>query len=202
MTCSQFQRRLSAYLDGESSRWSRWKVETHLRYCPDCAGTLREMAAIDSNILAATQAPPCSEYLTGAVMRRLPAMPPARHSRRGMMPWMAGLALAGMQATVLFGAYWWGFIHGSASNPGLMQNGMSASPAGAGTAPMGPAGGGGAFPFGRNLPERTIWTTPHPEFVPSGAHVMGGLSGAAAPPSARQVSAPLGRPRPAWNGAQ
>jgi anti-sigma factor RsiW len=116
MTCSQITNRLSRYLDGELSRWSHWKVEIHLRYCPKCAAVMRELAEVDGALLQSARETPAPAYLTDAVMHRLPAMPPGRSLRRGSLPWMAGLAVAGAQAVALFGAYWWGFLHGSEGN--------------------------------------------------------------------------------------
>src|SRR4051812_27774271 len=113
MTCNEFQNRLSGYMDGELSRWSRWKVQNHLRYCPDCAGLLRDLSEVDSALLAAARDTPAPEYVTSSVMRRLPAMPPALPARRGLMPWAAGLAVACMQVVALMGAYRWGVMHGS-----------------------------------------------------------------------------------------
>ena len=113
MTCADFQNRLSAYLDGELSRWRRWKVDNHVRHCPACAGLLRDLQEVDQGLLAAVQAAPTPAYLTGSVMSRLPAIPPAWRRHGAAVPWAAGLAMAGAQLAVLSGAYWWGFVHGS-----------------------------------------------------------------------------------------
>ncbi|MFN3650844.1 MAG: anti-sigma factor family protein [Armatimonadota bacterium] len=111
MTCSEFQLRLSAYLDGELSHWKRWKVQNHLRCCRDCAGLLRELEEVDRCLIGAAEADPAPEYLTGAVMWRLPAMPPAWRPRPLSRPVLTGIALAGMQLMAIAGAYWWGFNH-------------------------------------------------------------------------------------------
>lgn len=113
MTCCEYEDRLSAYLDGELPRWTRWKVQNHLRHCSQCSNSLRELAELDSGLLGACEVGAPPDYLTGAIMHRLPAMPPARPLRGGFMPWGAGLAVAGMQALALFGAYWWGFMRGT-----------------------------------------------------------------------------------------
>ena len=47
MTCCEFQRRLSAYLDGEVPRWTRWKIDLHVRSCSECAQELRDLAMVD-----------------------------------------------------------------------------------------------------------------------------------------------------------
>ncbi len=116
MTCQEYHNRLSRYMDGELSRWRRWKIENHLRHCGACSEMLRELEGVD-HALSALREPSAPPYLAEAVMFRLPAMPPARRRPGGMLPWAAGLAVAGMQATVLLGAYWSGFAHGSSSTP-------------------------------------------------------------------------------------
>jgi anti-sigma factor RsiW len=113
MTCCEFQRRLSAYLDGEVPRWTRWKIDLHVRSCSECAQELRDLAMVDEYLAASVERTPAPEYLTGAVMHRLPAMPPARRSARRWTPVMAATALAGAQLVALVGAYWVGFNRGS-----------------------------------------------------------------------------------------
>ncbi len=141
MTCCEYENRLSAFLDGELPRWTRWKVQNHLRGCRQCQMSLQELTAINGSLLAMCEADPAPEYLTGAIMHRLPAMPPARPRRHGVMPWAAGLAVAGMQALALFGAYWWGFMRGTTNpvpsfgsatvvSPGGLGRTTGASPAG------------------------------------------------------------------------
>lgn len=129
MTCDEFQGRLSAYVDGEMSHWGRWKVQTHVRFCGDCAGMLRELAEVDNCIVACARAEPAPEYLTSAVMRRLPAMP-LDTPRRGLRLTLAtGLAVMVMQLIGVGGAYWWGFNRGadtrslSVSGVGVPGNG-------------------------------------------------------------------------------
>jgi hypothetical protein len=113
MTCCEFQRRLSAYLDGELPRWTRWKIELHVRACRECAQELRDLAMVDEYLIASVEQTPAPEYLTGAVMHRLPAMPPARRTARRWSPVMAATALAGAQLVALVGAYWVGFNRGA-----------------------------------------------------------------------------------------
>ena len=113
MTCCEFQRRLSAYLDGELPRWTRWKIELHVRSCRECAQELRDLAMVDEYLAASVERTPAPEYLTGAVMHRLPAMPPARRTVRRWSPVMAATALAGAQLVALIGAYWVGFNRGA-----------------------------------------------------------------------------------------
>lgn len=112
MTCNEFQNRLSAYLDGELSRWRRWKVDLHVRGCSECADVLTELRCVDEGLIAAASAEQSPEYITGAVMFRLPAMPPPSR-RRSLAPWAAAVALAGMQVAALCGAFWWGMSHGA-----------------------------------------------------------------------------------------
>lgn len=119
MTCVEFQRRLSAYMDGELSRWKRWKVETHVRGCAECAGMLRELVDVDQCLTAGVEH--CQERsaardsITAAVMGRLPAMPPASRPRPAMRVWATGIAVAALQLVAIGGAYWWGFTHGTQS---------------------------------------------------------------------------------------
>lgn len=129
MTCNEFQNRLSAYMDGELSRWRRWKVELHVRGCSECADVLTELRCVDEGLAAAASAEPSRDYITGAVMFRLPAMPPPSR-RRSVAPWAAAVALAGMQIAALCGAFWWGMSHGTggtAPRAGLSAVGSPAS---------------------------------------------------------------------------
>jgi hypothetical protein len=163
MTCEDFQTRLSAYTDGELSRWSRWKVETHLRYCPECASLHRDLSEVDEVILGLADATPAPEYLTGAVMRRLPAMPPAWQPRRGMRTMVTGLAMAGVQALALVAAYRWGFMQGNGAhagvpsgvhNAGMIQN--NSTPPGSGAVPVSDAG---------NARHPGLWSSSRPEYA-------------------------------------
>lgn len=161
MTCCEYENRLSAYLDGELPHWTRWKVQNHLRGCRQCQVSLQELTAINGNLQAMCEADPAPEYLTGAIMHRLPAMPPARPRRYGMMPWAAGLAVAGMQALALFGAYWWGFMRGTTSPAPGFGAATMVSPGSLGQATgtpiMGrPAAGGPVEPVNHRGP---IWST-------------------------------------------
>ncbi len=132
MTCPEFQRRLSAYLDGELPRWTRWKIDLHVRSCGDCAQELRDLAMVDEYLAAGVERTPAPEYLTGAVMHRLPAMPPARRNARRWSPVMAATALAGAQLVALVGAYWVGFnrgaIQSSFFSPAGANRGVAARP--------------------------------------------------------------------------
>jgi anti-sigma factor RsiW len=161
MTCSEFQHRLSGYMDGELSRWTRWKVGNHLRCCQDCSTLLRELSAVDSGLLALAreEAP---DYVTSAVMRRLPAMPPAARSRPLRLAWMAGavgaLTLAGMQLLALAGAYSLGFQKGTATQ----QVGGRASVAGS-SGPILPRGSA-ARPVSTETPGEPAAATAVPDF--------------------------------------
>lgn len=124
MTCQHYQNRLSAFLDGELSRWTRWKVELHVRTCRECGQELRDLAAIDQQLLNGVSQSPCPTYLTDAVMRRLPALPPGRRASRRWTPAFAAMTLAGAQLVALAGAYWVGF------NRGAVQGGFFGSTSG------------------------------------------------------------------------
>src|SRR5436305_15189469 len=81
MTCDRVDDQLSAYRDGELSRLRQWQVAAHLRHCERCAQAVVETGDVDSHLRHALLATESPEYLTAAVMRRLPAMPPARRHR-------------------------------------------------------------------------------------------------------------------------
>lgn len=160
MTCTEFQNHLSAYADGELSRWTRWKVENHLSRCRECASLLSDLRAVDDCLLLTLDAVPAPEYLAPAVMRRLPAMPPAWKPRPGGVRWAIGLAVAAVQVLAIYGAYWWGFVRGSttAANPGPAAAVRRADPGG-GTPPptlfgrpQPAAAGSEAFPFPAERP--------------------------------------------------
>jgi hypothetical protein len=111
MTCTEFNDRLSAYMDGELTGWRRWKVALHLRECAECGTLLRELEEVDRSLMAVVEETPAPEYITPAVMHRIPAMPPA--SRRvGMLRWAVGIAVALVQILGMYGAYWRGFAQG------------------------------------------------------------------------------------------
>jgi predicted anti-sigma-YlaC factor YlaD len=131
MTCDEFQGRMSAYMDGEISRWGRWKVQTHLRFCPECSGLMRDLSEVDNCIMASAQADTAPDYLTAAVMHRLPAMPPAGRPRLRRLSLAAGAAVLCMQVAGIAGAYWWGFTRGSSQLPqgGMVHMGGSNTPA-------------------------------------------------------------------------
>lgn len=129
MTCADIQRKLSAYADGELTRWTRWKVQLHVGSCPDCAQVLRELEEIDRAFAGAVCACRAPEYLTDAVMRRLPAMPPPWRRSQNVSRWAAGVALAGVQLLAVYGAYWWGFAKG-ATGPGSPGRGEMSAPLG------------------------------------------------------------------------
>ena len=113
MTCAEFESRLSAYMDGELSRWKRWKVQNHLHHCTECREMLEDLQMVDECLVSHITAAPTPDYVTAAVIRRLPAMPPAWRRHGSVLPWAAGLAVAGIQAAALCGAYWWGFHRGT-----------------------------------------------------------------------------------------
>jgi len=165
MTCAEFSKRLSAYLDGELSGWRRWKVALHLRQCPECTQMLREFEEIDQQLMASIERNPAPEYLTVAVMRRLPSMPPGLPARNRALRWAAGLTVATVQAAGLYGAYWWGFARGQ--NLGIQAGSSSGltvqrAPSGAATGPHALRNGrpaAGVNPDGTaQLIPRGLWT--------------------------------------------
>jgi hypothetical protein len=105
---------------------------------------MRDLSEVDSAFLQVARETPAPEYVTGAVMRRLPAMPPPLPARRGLAPWAAGVAVACVQVIALGGAYWWGFLHGTGA-------GHTASST-TWTVPAAPARTGAAPTRGANLP--------------------------------------------------
>jgi len=142
MTCDDFQYRISAYMDGEMSSWSRWKVQTHLRFCPDCAGMLKDLSEVDNCIMASADSQQAPDYLTAAVMHRLPAMPPASRPRQLRLTFAAGMALLAMNVAGVGGAYWWGFTRGAevtqAQGGGAVVN--SSAPTSTGASSVVPVG--------------------------------------------------------------
>jgi anti-sigma factor RsiW len=139
MTCADFQDRLSAYMDGELPRWKRWKVQTHLRQCRECAVLLRDLQEVDEALIEGLQSAPAPDYLTGAVMRRLPVLPLAWRRHGGVLPWAAGLAVAGMQVVALYGVYTWGYAQGAVGQTGRAIGALPSIPI---PAPLAPAGDG------------------------------------------------------------
>jgi hypothetical protein len=129
MTCADFQTRISPYLDGELSHWTRWKVQNHLRQCPECAARLEDLEDVDLCLREALTAQPAPQYLTDAVMHRLPAMPPVWRRTGGALTWSTGLAVLGMQLLALCGAYWWGYSRGHETGPPVDRTGILSPPA-------------------------------------------------------------------------
>lgn len=113
MTCADYQRKLSAYADGELTRWTRWKVHVHVSQCPDCAQLMAELQEADVMMAGFIAETPAPGYVTDAVMRRLPAMPPAWRRPSTVVRAATGVALAGVQILAVYGAYWWGFARGT-----------------------------------------------------------------------------------------
>lgn len=127
MTCEEFQGRLSAYMDGELPRWKRWKVQNHLHNCAECTALMRDLEEVDLCLEVGLASNPAPEYLTNAVLHRLPAMPPAWR-RPAVLTWSTGLAVAGMQAAALFGAYWWGYSRANDTGAPVDRTGVLSAP--------------------------------------------------------------------------
>jgi hypothetical protein len=128
MTCAEFQNRLSAYMDGELPRWKRWKVQNHVQRCPECAALMCDLEEVDLHLAVGLNAAPAPEYLTSAVMHRLPAMPPAWRRSGTRLAWSAGFAVAAMQVVALCGAYWWGYSRGTDTGPSVDQTSVLSAP--------------------------------------------------------------------------
>jgi hypothetical protein len=114
-------------MDGELPRWKRWKVQNHLHNCPECTALLRDLEEVDLCLEVGLAGSPAPEYLTNAVMHRLPAMPPAWR-RPAVLTWSTGLAVAGMQAAALFGAYWWGYSRATEPGAPIDRTGVLSAP--------------------------------------------------------------------------
>jgi hypothetical protein len=115
MTCDRIEEQLSRYRDGELDRLGEWRVRRHLRRCPRCTAAADDAAELDFAMrLALVEAEP-PHYVTGAVMRRLPAMPPARPgawlpARGRAVRWLIGIGCAAAQIAGLWGAYRCGYL--------------------------------------------------------------------------------------------
>lgn len=179
MTCEEFRSRLSSYLDGELPQWSRWKVDLHLRSCDACREQCLTLEDVDFALRGLADATPAPEFLTEAVMRRIPAMPPA-YRPRGFWPWAAGMVLAGVQFAAIGSAWWWGFhAAGQSTTPAHHSTTASFAPA-TGPAEPGRRGSGrqtpgtavpripGRPPAGDARAEngRRQWGTRQQEFTP------------------------------------
>ena len=70
MTCADYQRKLSAYADGELTRWTRWKVHVHVSQCPDCSQLMAELQEADVMMAGFIAETPAPAYVTDAIMRR------------------------------------------------------------------------------------------------------------------------------------
>ena len=153
MTCPEIERRLSACLDGELSYWTRWKVQHHLRYCDGCRALFRSLAEVDHALQRAAEGAPAPEYVTQAVMRRLPALPPARKLAVG--PLVVAFAVGGTQVAAFFGVYWLGFSRGASAGREEGRAAMSAPMGSAGGALLPAAGAyGGPLPGGLFVADR------------------------------------------------
>jgi hypothetical protein len=98
--------------------------------CPECCALLREFEDLDRAFAEAVGQGPAPDYLTDAVMRRLPAMPPAWRRSQNLGRWTTGLALASVQLLAVYGAYWWGFAARSTAAPGNPTRGELTAPLG------------------------------------------------------------------------
>src|SRR6266851_9005925 len=103
MTCDRVSGQLSDYHDRELTPLHRWWIGSHLRRCRRCASSAESLGQVDVRMRRALLATEAPDYLTAAVMCRLPAMPPAR--RRRSARWFLGTGCAMLQVVALWGAY-------------------------------------------------------------------------------------------------
>src|SRR4051794_264458 len=125
MTCEQFDDQLARYRDGELGPVGGWSIRAHLGRCARCAAVAAESRALDAALCEALDVGEPPQYVTQAVLLRLPAMPPAR--RRGLAAWnaprwrrarlVAGAGFAALQATALWGVYRLGYTRGTRVTP-------------------------------------------------------------------------------------
>ena len=126
MTCDHVEDRLSRYRDGELDRLGEWRIRYHLRRCPRCTAAADDAAELDFAMRLAVVEPEPPHYLTSAVMRRLPAMPPARAGAglpfrgRGIR-WVVGVGCAAAQIAGLWGAYCYGYTRAEQRRPALLS---------------------------------------------------------------------------------
>lgn len=133
ITCGRHDERLSAYRDGELGGLEGSRVCAHLRDCPNCAAAIAESEELDRELRAAlgTSEPP--DYLTAAIMHRLPAMPPARsrgslvRRRWRSLRWVVGAGCAALQATALWGAFRAGYVVGQVDRGSPARSAVSAT---------------------------------------------------------------------------
>lgn len=120
---------------------------------------LQDLEDVDlciSEGLASATAP---EYVTDAVMHRLPAMPPAWRRPGATLTWSAGVAVVGMQLAALGGAYWWGYARGTETGPPVERTTILSAPTGS-LAPR------------RSLPEESVGKP-----TPGNSGISGGVWG-------------------------
>jgi hypothetical protein len=125
--CERVERQLSRYHDGELGRLDGWRVRGHLQRCARCARLGDQPGGLDRQVTEALVSPPVPAYLSAAVMRRLPAMPPASAAAfrmpviggsrlprlsMGWARWLLGAGCAALQVAALCGAYRYGYTRG------------------------------------------------------------------------------------------
>jgi hypothetical protein len=122
LICDRVEAQLSRYRDGEMDRLSEWRIRRHLQGCPRCLAAADDASELDFAMrLALVEAEPPA-YLAAAVMRRLPAMPPARRSgwrpaRGRAVRWLVGIGCAVAQIAGLWGAYRYGATRADQRRP-------------------------------------------------------------------------------------
>ena len=120
--CNRVEDQLSRYRDGEMDRLSEWRIRRHLQRCPRCQAAADDGAELDFGMrLALVEAEPPA-YLAAAVLRRLPAMPPARPAswlpaRGRAVRWIVGIGCAVAQIAGLWGAYRYGYTRAEQGRP-------------------------------------------------------------------------------------
>jgi hypothetical protein len=121
-TCDRVEEQLSSYRDGEMSRLRQWRILAHVQRCARCSAVSSDAEDIDFRMRCALAASEPPDYLAAAVMRRLPAMPPAQYRRGLFRRWPAGMWLMGLgcaiaQLAALWGAYRCGYSRGEMRYP-------------------------------------------------------------------------------------
>jgi hypothetical protein len=90
--------RLSPLLDGELPSAERAEVEAHVESCPECAGLLEDLAAVDTLARALPMPAPADGFESFAT--RVRARIAARPRRRGLPAWSWAVAAALLLAVV------------------------------------------------------------------------------------------------------
>lgn len=101
ISCRDFRKRISPYMDGELTGRAGRAVEAHIAACPDCRRELERLKAMQRT-LAALETPPLPPFLSTRIMARAAERP---HILRILPLWMtagtAGLSRRWLAACAL-----------------------------------------------------------------------------------------------------